>query len=220
MFAAQYPGLQVWYTGYGWMLCEGDRHDEARAMIEAQGLRFETMEDGSLPLCGTHQLAAVAWELDDVEMAANLVPVLEKYVGRWSHYFLVPLGPVEWGLGAALSVLGETDRAVALVEEAVTKLVDNGFRDHAVHCRIHLARILLRADRPGDREHALGRYFSRREPTPTPSPLPGWSPRSTPCCRRRALAEHLAPQVLEAAEAVVVATYRVVEPAGDLGDIE
>ena len=154
MFAAQFPGLKVWYTGYAWMLCEGGRHDEARGVVEQQGLRFDTVEDGSLPLCGTHQLAATAWELDDVEMAANLVPVLEKYVDKWSHYFLVPIGPVTWGLGAALSVLGEYDRAVPLVEDALAELLRHGFRDHAVHCSIHLAKILMKANRPGDAERA------------------------------------------------------------------
>jgi hypothetical protein len=99
-------------------------------------------------------LAATAWELNDAEMAAPLAAALEKYVGHWSHYFLFPIGPVSWGLGAALSVLGEFDRAVPLVEDALAELRDRGFHDHAVHCATHLARILLKADRPGDAARA------------------------------------------------------------------
>ena len=49
--------------------------DKAHAVVDAQNLRFDTVEDSSLPLCGTHQLAATAWELDEhAEMAANLIP--------------------------------------------------------------------------------------------------------------------------------------------------
>ncbi len=149
MFAAQFPGLLVWYTGYAWMLCEGGRHDEARAVVEAQGLRFNTVEDASLPLCGTHQLAAIAWELDDAEMAANLIPVLEKYVGHWSHYFLVPIGPVTWGLGA-VAVGGGRVRpgGAARRGRAGRVALAYGFHDHAVHCAIHLARILHEGEPP------------------------------------------------------------------------
>ena len=170
-FAYQFPGLPVWFSGYTWMLCEDGRHDQARAVIEEQGLRFNTLEDGSLPLCGTQQLASVAWELGDVEMAANLLPVLEKYADRWSHYFMVPVGPIVWGIGALASVLGDHDRAVTLVEEALAKLLDAGFVDHAVHCRMHLARILRTRGAAGDdaraRQH-LADARAHAESVPAP----------------------------------------------------
>jgi tetratricopeptide (TPR) repeat protein len=154
MFAAQYPLFRAWVTGHAWMLCEGGRHDEARAIVEAHGLRFVTLEDSNLPLTATQQLASLAWELEDPELARSLIPVLEKYAGCWAHYFLAPVGPVVWTLGAILSVVGEYDRAFLLLDEALQTLLDAGFRDHAAHCRIHTARTFLRRGEPGDRDRA------------------------------------------------------------------
>jgi hypothetical protein len=154
VFAAQYPGSPVWFIGWAWMLVEGGRRDEAQAVVEAHGLRHDAREDFSMPLTGTQQLAALAFELDDVEMARTVVPVLEKYVDRWPHYFLMPVAPATWGLGAALAVLGELDRAIELFDDSLTTLLDLGFRDHAVHCRIGLARVLLRRDGDGDAARA------------------------------------------------------------------
>jgi AAA ATPase-like protein len=171
VFAYQFPGLPVWFSGYTWMLCEDGRQDQARAVIEEQGLRYNTLEDGSLPLCGTQQLASVAWELADIEMARNLMPVLEKYADRWSHYFMVPIGPIVWGIGALSSVLGDHDRAVTLMDDALARLLEAGFVDHAVHCRVHFARILRSRGADGDEARARqlladGRAHAESVPAP------------------------------------------------------
>jgi tetratricopeptide (TPR) repeat protein len=154
VFAAQFPNHKIWYAGWALMLTEAGRRDEALAVIDTYGLREDTLEDRSLPLVGTAQLAVICFELDDVQLAELVAPVLEKYVGLWGHYFLYAVGPVAWSLGCALSVLGEYDRAIGLLEQALDDLLEVGFRDHAAHCRSGLARIVRRRNGPGDIERA------------------------------------------------------------------
>ncbi len=156
VFAQQYSGT-VWLTGWACMLIDGDRHDEARAVVDAHGLRSDALEDFSMPLVGTQQLALLAYDLDDVEIARLVAPVLEKYLGCWANYFLFPLSPVQWGLGVVMSVLGEHDRAVSLLEETLAVVLKVGMHDHAAQCRVGLARVLRKRDAPGDagRAHDL-----------------------------------------------------------------
>jgi tetratricopeptide (TPR) repeat protein len=171
VFAVQYPLSPVWFSGWAMTLVDGGRYDEARAVVEEHGLRNDALEDFSMPLTGTQQLAALCFELDDVEMARTVAPVLEKYLGCWPHYFLFPLSPASWGLAAALAVLGEHDRAVALFDDALAEVLGVRLFDHAAHCRIGLARVLLARNGDGDAARArelLAQARAHAESIPAP----------------------------------------------------
>jgi hypothetical protein len=153
VLAAQ-TGASMWHTGHAVMLAEGGRMEEARAVVEENRLRDDIGEDEVMPLMAPQQLAFVAWSLDDVELARAVVPVLEKYPDRWSHYYVFPLSPTKWGLGAALTVLGEYDRAVSCFDDTLAVLLADGFADHVMQCRIGLATALLRRGADGDQSRA------------------------------------------------------------------
>jgi hypothetical protein len=171
VFADQYPLAPSWRAGHAWLVADGGRLDEARAIVEEYHLRDRTLEDEALPLCGPHQLGCLAFCLDDVDLARGVVDVLTRHRDRWSHYFLATFGPAALTLGLVKSVLGEHDEAVALMGDALDLTEARGFLDFAGRMRLEFARVLLRRGADGDDDRAreqLAISRARGEQMPAP----------------------------------------------------
>jgi tetratricopeptide (TPR) repeat protein len=114
------------------ILCEGERHDEARAIVDrfmASGRSYER-DTSLLPNVGT--LAVVAAELQDRDASVWLLEVLEPFAAWWSAWGAYgPIAPVSTLVARLRVTLGDHDGA------------ESSFADAIVHCRANESRYFL-----------------------------------------------------------------------------
>jgi class 3 adenylate cyclase/tetratricopeptide (TPR) repeat protein len=122
------PGFTGVRTEVGyWYLAQG-RADDARVVLED----FKASNFGSVPRnwarpSSLHDLAEITTELEDVEAARQLLPLLDEYSGRLLLVYgiVASRGAADRVRGQLLSVLGRHDEAMhafeagALLEESV-----------------------------------------------------------------------------------------------------
>lgn len=149
-FAAQYPMAPVWRCAQAWLLTEAGRHDEARRLVHDYALDPLELVTGVFPFTTMFQLGITAFHLDDEGLGARLLEVVSPHRGLWAHYFMMPLGPVEWTLGLASAAVGDLDQAVTDLSGAREELVRHRVVTHVPTVRLHLAKILARRAGAGD----------------------------------------------------------------------
>jgi DNA-binding CsgD family transcriptional regulator/tetratricopeptide (TPR) repeat protein len=138
----------------GWMLILGRRE-------EAQRLYRTLPPPGSVPrfvllttLQGTAELAA---EFNDRERAEEvyqlLTPFADLFVCGGAGVVAI-LGSARLPLGRAAATMGRLDDAIRHLRAAVEMHERAGMPPYAAHSRYHLASVLARRRRPGDRDEA------------------------------------------------------------------
>ena len=152
------PDMFAWRGPLAWAYTQGGRTAEARAELAL--LRKDHF--AALPRdvnfdVGLAILAHVADELGDVELAADIEPVLRPLADLWIVFGIGigTLGPVAYSLGVCNLLAGRFDMAVGDFEAAIAKCRSMGARPYQAHASLRLARALVRRGAPGDAERAV-----------------------------------------------------------------
>jgi hypothetical protein len=75
---------------------------------------------------------------------------LEPYLGCWTHFYVGTNGPVTWIFGVCALTLGDFERAVGFLEDALRKLTAHGYEGLIPRLQLDLAETLLSRRAPGD----------------------------------------------------------------------
>ena len=155
--AEQYPTMPVWKAALSQCLVNADDSDGARAAARS------AFVDGELPLrqsatwyTAVAQLAEVAWSLDDEELAARLLPLVEPIAERVAitGMGVICLGHLSRSHGQVLATLGRTDPAIEALTEAIARSRACGFAPFLARALEERATLLDRRDAPGDQDAA------------------------------------------------------------------
>ncbi|HWC11838.1 MAG TPA: BTAD domain-containing putative transcriptional regulator [Acidimicrobiales bacterium] len=149
-----YPDEPAWAIGYAMVLAMEGREAEARDALQAQRPDPEDLVDHVFPFLNTMMCAVIAFQLDDVELAARTATALRPYQHLWVHHYAGTVGPVGLGVALCAATTGDLDESVSLFEEADRTTVALGCRGLLAQLRTFYAAVLARRGRQGDRERA------------------------------------------------------------------
>ncbi|HKJ35613.1 MAG TPA: AAA family ATPase, partial [Solirubrobacterales bacterium] len=153
-----YPAIPAWRLALIGFLAEADRLDEARIEYEPLAARgFTGLPRDANWMVGMCRVGDAAARLGDEQTCEGLLAELEPFAGQ-----LVIIGraagcngPVDRTLGLMAAAIGDHDRAVGHLREAVAICERVGDRPFRAETRAHLGRVLLSRDEQGDREDAF-----------------------------------------------------------------
>jgi tetratricopeptide (TPR) repeat protein len=154
-YADQYPALPTWRAAHMQALAEAGRFDDVHATLAAHPVDVVAMAGDPYALVGLMSLAHVSWLIEDTEMAARVLEVVEPHTRHWGHLFIGVTGPMSWAAGRCLLGLGRYGDAVASLRTAVAEAAAQGCAGVATRARVDLAAALAKRDGPGDRDEAV-----------------------------------------------------------------
>jgi tetratricopeptide (TPR) repeat protein len=137
-----------------WMLVM-DRRDEAERLYRTMPPPEQV--PGFVFLSGLGAVADLAAEFDDREGAERIYRLLSPFADRWvcgGAGVVAILGSVRLALGIAAATSGRLDDAVRQLRAAIEIHERAGAPPYTALSRYHLATVLARRKRPGDREEA------------------------------------------------------------------
>ncbi|WCO68294.1 BTAD domain-containing putative transcriptional regulator [Iamia majanohamensis] len=153
----EFPTMAVWRVALA--TCQAN----AGLLEAARDTYRRTYEGDALPLPQSStwyttvcQLAELAWNLDDADLAARLLPLTEPVADRVAVTGMgaVCIGHVARHHGLVLAVLRRDDEAVELLERARRRAEECGFGPWLVRTQVELAAVRERRGGPGDGETA------------------------------------------------------------------
>lgn len=154
----RHPGIPAWRLALLGFLIDAGHLDEARIAYEPIAARsFADFPRDANWIAGLSRVADAAATLGDERAARELLELLGPsageivVVGRAAGTF----GPVDRYLGRLEATLGNGERALARFESAIAACERMGDRPMRADTRVHLGRLLLDRDGPGDRERAF-----------------------------------------------------------------
>ena len=141
----QNPGLPAWRAFLAVAYLQGDRHDDARAQLEALG--DATIPRDFLQLASLHYLADVCAELEIADRAASVYATLAPWAGQCATTGISLVGAADHALGRLAATLGRREEAEAHFAAAA-----------ALHARMRAPVLLARTEEAwGSALLALGR---------------------------------------------------------------
>lgn len=158
--ADEYPGAIGWRTFQIMALTHAGRLDEARAVLDAQDFDFGILCRTMWQTGPAVQLAEVAYQLGDADLAAKVLPGLLEHAGEFAHVWIAAIGSVDWALASVHLVLDDVEAAVDWATRAVTACDRAGAPLFASQARVRLVEALARRAGPGDLD--LARQQRRR----------------------------------------------------------
>jgi hypothetical protein len=157
LLVREVAAIPAWRTALAWAHVQAGRTDLARTEID--NLMRDDMaalpRDGNLiPACAI--LAHIALELEDVDLAAAIEPLLRRSAPYWVvlGYGPATLGPTAYSLGLANELTGQLDEAVADYELALDRSARMHARPYLAHTQVRLAHVLRQRRAPGDERRA------------------------------------------------------------------
>jgi class 3 adenylate cyclase len=150
-FADRYGEAAAWRCSHAFVLAEAGRHDEARQVVEAHGLRRpETFPVDDFTLLAQSYLGYVALLIEDEELGRATEAVLRPHEELWANVDIFTNGPITAMLAGAVAAQGRYDEADALFVRADTLLDERGLELHRNPMAWYRAMSLLRSP---DAEH-------------------------------------------------------------------
>jgi class 3 adenylate cyclase len=170
-FADQYPLGQTWRAGHAFYLADDERLDEARAVLDRYELDVSVVRREPFPFEAAFLMAHIAHDLADRHLAERVAAEFTDHVDCWTHFHTGGNGPVTRDLGICALTVGEADRAVALLEDAIEKVTCHGYDGLLPRMRLELAEALLARAGTGDADRAAQlldevRAFAERSDAP------------------------------------------------------
>jgi hypothetical protein len=149
----QFTRISLWRGAFLRSLCDGNKHDEARAELDAW--RADGLPDPLADSNGTVSLVLLADVCSAVasrDGAAEVMQRLERYQGECAApaFGAVCLGPVDRALGLLALTLGRPDEAIARLRSAERASERQGARPTLTRVRLALAEALRARKGPGD----------------------------------------------------------------------
>ncbi len=155
---AEFPTMAVWRVALATCQAGAGLVDAARATYGATYVGDELpLPQSSTWYTTVCQLAELAWNLDDADLAARLAPLTGPVADRVAVTGMgaVCIGHIARHHGLVLAVLGRDDEAVEVLEHARERAAACRFRPWLVRTQVELAAVRERRDGPGDREAAV-----------------------------------------------------------------
>jgi hypothetical protein len=149
--------IPAWRTALAWAHVQAGRTDLARTEIDnlmRDDLAALPRDGNLIPACAI--LAHVARELEDVDLAAAIEPLLRPSAPYWVvlGYGPATLGPTAYSLGLANELTAQLDEAVADYELALGRSARMRARPYLAHAQVRLAQVLRQRRGPGDERRA------------------------------------------------------------------
>jgi hypothetical protein len=135
------PGVAPFRLAYAITCLSVDREDEAQAILR-QGVddQFTRVPVDWLWMTTVTGYAVLAVELQDVEAATQLYPILEPFAGEVAFSGVTSQGPISAYLGKLASVMSRHDDADAYLRRALDVTLAFGWRYHQATTLVALAR--------------------------------------------------------------------------------
>jgi ATP/maltotriose-dependent transcriptional regulator MalT len=149
------PGIPAYKAAHALALVESGSDEEARDRLHrAIGERFADVHRDNLWLAGMNVWGDVAVQLDDPVAAATLATLLAPWREQIATTGASVLGPVAHSLGGLHRILGDLDRAAALLDESrlMCQQLDAPF--FLARTNVELARVLRERGSSHDAERA------------------------------------------------------------------
>ena len=153
-FAEHFSGLLLWRCAQAVVLSMAGRIDEAHAVLAAYDVTPERLMAEPFPGAGAIDLAVLAFNVGDQELAEAVARTLRPYRRYWGHFYLAALAPVSWALAMCEWTLRNLDAAVDLFEETEARLAEAGPVEIMSSYALYHAQLLLERDVPGDSDRA------------------------------------------------------------------
>lgn len=151
-FADAHGDMPVWRAGQALALAQGGCIDEARDLLARHRITGpDVLPHDWLRLTGLGVLALVAFEIEDADLGAALLPATEPHRHQWAHIALFCIFPAELAIGLAAAAADDLDEAVSATREGRDLLARQGLVSHHPLASLLLSRMLTK------RGDALGR---------------------------------------------------------------
>jgi DNA-binding SARP family transcriptional activator/tetratricopeptide (TPR) repeat protein len=156
-FADRYPQIPAWRYALAWTYAELGRPTDARRELDALGRNdFSDLPRDWVWLMSISIVSEVVVFLDDSSRAEVLYELLLPYADRILDIDVgFCLGSASRPLGLLSTTTGRFDAAARHFEHALALNAKLRSPLWVAHTQHDYARLLVRRDRPGDREHAL-----------------------------------------------------------------
>jgi tetratricopeptide (TPR) repeat protein len=149
------PGIPGYWAAVARALCEEDRLDEARALLdEAADQRFAHLPDDAFQLPALVMFADTAIRVGAVDASRTLYDLLDPWRDQWSYMGVASDGPVVHYLAGLATVIGEPDLADHLFAEALEAASSVGAQFFAARTQLDWAQMLLARNGSGDDRRA------------------------------------------------------------------
>lgn len=155
VLAETYPVIASWRAAQVICLALDGRLDEARRVLRSNPPDFEMHRLEPFQFTPATVLGTVAHHLGDAELGRRVHDELTPYVGRWTSWGVGTMGPVEFGLGAAESAIGDHAASIDHLRHAAEVCEEVGFSALSDHIDCYRARVLMSRDGPSDLDAAL-----------------------------------------------------------------
>jgi len=135
------PGMLAFDVAYGIICAAVDRRDEARGILnEGMADGFAELPRDNIWMTSVIGYAVLAIELDDVDAAAQLLPVIEPYAGEVAFNGITSQGPIAAYVGKLASLLGRHDLAEDYLRSALATAEAFGWTYHRATTLFALAQ--------------------------------------------------------------------------------
>ncbi len=135
------PELLAFKVAYGIICAAVDRRDEARGILcEGMADGFAEIPRDNIWMTSVIGCAVLAIELDDVDAAAQLLPIVEPYAGEVAFNGITSQGPIAAYVGKLASLLGRHDLAEDHLRSALATAVGFGWTYHRATTLFALAQ--------------------------------------------------------------------------------
>lgn len=155
VLADTYPTIPSWRAAHIVCLALGERKDEAHEALRVHPPEIETLMNEPFPFTAATALGCTAFLLRDAALGALIAETISPYTGCWTSWGVGTLGPVDFGLGAAVAATGDHGAALGHLRDAIRISEDCGFVALGCHIRNYLAETHFERDAPGDRAEAV-----------------------------------------------------------------
>ena len=135
------PEMLAFDVAYGIICAAVDRRDEARGILnEGMADGFAELPRDNIWMTSIIGYAVLAIELDDVDAAAQLLPVIEPYAGEVAFNGITSQGPIAAYVGKLASLLGRHDLAEDYLRSALATAEAFGWTYHRATTLFALAQ--------------------------------------------------------------------------------
>ncbi len=142
-FMEEYPALAAWKAGVPLGYLAAGRRDDAMRALEEMTSRFDEIPRDFFWLTAVAVLGEASGKLPHRESAGPLYEALAPYADSWIQVgYAGSLGPVSRILGLLAAARGDSDTAVAHLEDALSRSEQAGLRLFETQARAELEELL------------------------------------------------------------------------------